>query len=86
MFQFFNGLPVRQTIRFGQSRILCSQNTFFVFAKHVFVFAKHVFCVRNSHQNMRKHSKPQTLCAVLFAGEYVKHERKKQSKTETQER
>ena len=32
MFQFSNGLPVRQTIRFGQSRILCSQNTFFVFA------------------------------------------------------
>ena len=79
MFQFSNGLPVRQTIRFGQSRILCSQNMFFVFAKHV-------FCVRNSHQNVREHSKPQTLCAVLFAGEYVKHGRKKQSKTETQER
>ena len=79
MFQFSNGLPVRQTIRFGQSRILCSQNTFFVFAKHV-------FCVRNSHQNVREHSKPQTLCAVWFAGEYVKHGRKKQSKTETQER
>ena len=80
MFQFSNGLPVRQTTRFGQSRILCSQHTFFVFAKHVF------FCVRNSHQNVREHSKPQTLCAVLFAGEYVKHGRKKQSKTETQER
>ena len=62
-----------------KTRFLCSQNTFFVFAKHV-------FCVRNSHQNVREHSKPQTLCAVLFAGEYVKHGRKKQSKTETQER
>ena len=40
MFQFSNGLPVRQTIRFGQSRILCSQNTFFVFAKHVFCVRK----------------------------------------------
>ena len=49
MFQFSNGLPVRQTIRFGQSRILCSQNTSFVFAKHVFCVRKTRFlCSQNT--------------------------------------